>query len=289
VAGQARRAWLLMLVAVGVGFAAAVAVARAQASRLAAPIRRLADRAAALGGGDFTGRVEPCGIDELDTVGQALDASGVRLAELLARERAFSADVSHQLRTPLAGLRLRLEHAAREPGTNGHVDDALVEVDRLEATVEHLLALARDDHSVTSAMSPVSVVEAAADRWRPQFAEAGRTLRVDVQDHLPPARGTAISVGQVLDVLLDNALRHGGGTVDLRARAAAGGLVIEVADAGSGIPEDQLATVFERRSGEGTGIGLGLARTITEADGGRLLAVAAQPPTFHVVLPTNPG
>jgi signal transduction histidine kinase len=285
VAGQARRAWLLMAAVVGLALLAALAIARAQAQRLAAPIGRLAEQAERLGRGDVTGELEPSGIVEVDTVAQALDRSGVRLAELLARERSFSADVSHQLRTPLAGLRLRLEHAAADERPGDQVAAALIEVDRLEATVEHLLALARDAHPVSADLRVPAVVDAADVRWQPRFAAADRALHVEVADHLPSVRGSAVSIGQVLDVLLDNALHHGAGSVSVRARPAAGGLVFEVSDAGAGIADDRLATIFDRGQGAGTGIGLSLARTITEAEGGRLLAVSGHPPCFHLVLP----
>jgi signal transduction histidine kinase len=287
VAGEARRAWLLMVLAVALAFAAAVAVARAQARRLAAPIGQLAHRAEQLGRGDFSGRMAESGIEEVDTVARALDQSALRLAELLARERAFSADVSHQLRTPLAGLRLRLEHAARDHEPE-RIHEALAEVDRLEATLDHLLALARDSHPMSGGLSARLVVEAAGERWQRPFAAEERPLVVTVDEHLPAVRGSAISIAQVLDVLLDNALRHGGGTVTVVARSATGGLVIEVADEGEGVADERRTSVFDRREGEGTGIGLGLARTITEAEGGRLLLVSGRPPRFHVVLTTDP-
>ena len=281
---ETHRAWLLMLVVVAIAFAAAVAVARALAGRLAAPVDQLAEGARRLGRGEFTTGVEPSGIEELDVVGHALDQSATRLAELLARERAFSADVSHQLRTPLAGLRLRLEHADGDPSS---VRGALTEVDRLEATVEHLLALARDAHPVSGDLDVGVALDEAEERWRGPYAAAGRPLRTERGQGLPTVAGSAVSIAQVLDVLLDNALRHGAGRVDLRARAAAGGLVLEVADEGPGVPDDRLAAIFERRAGDGHGIGLGIARTITEAEGGRLLVASGRPPRFHVVLPAR--
>jgi signal transduction histidine kinase len=290
VAGKARRVWLFMAAVVGLAFLASFAIARLQARRLAAPIGRLADQAERIGRGDVAGELVLSGIAELDTVAEALDRSAVRLTELLARERAFSADVSHQLRTPLAGLRLRLEHALVDGGAGEHeqVAGALVEVERLEATVEHLLALARDARPLSDILPVRGVLDAAYDRWHPRFTAADRELHVEVGDRLPAVRGSAVSIGQVLDVLLDNALHHGGGAVSVRARSAVGGLVVEVTDAGQGIPDERLAAVFDRREGAGTGIGLGLARTITEAEGGRLLAVSGRPPVLHLVLPTAP-
>lgn len=287
VAGQARRAWLLMGGVVGAAFAMAVAIAESQARRLSEPIARLADQAVGLGRGDFAARLAPSGIPEVDTVAAALDDSAARLAELLARERSFSADVAHQLRTPLAGLRLRLEHALRADDRRQAVEGALAEVDRLEATVEHLLALARDARQVSAPLAVSRLLRAVDDRWQPRFGHVGRALTVHDGERLPTVNASDVSIGQVLDVLIDNALRHGDGAVGVRARAATGGLVIEVDDEGPGIPDDRLATVFDRHEGSGNGIGLALARTITEAEGGRLLAARGQPPCFHLILPVT--
>lgn len=288
VAGQARRAWLLMGAVVAGVFAVAVAIAKSQARRLSEPIARLADQAVGLGRGDFAARLAPSGITEVDTVAAALDDSAARLAELLARERSFSADVAHQLRTPLAGLRLRLEHALRSEDQRRPVEGALAEVGRLEATVEHLLALARDARQASAPLAVTGLLHAVDERWQPRFAHAGRRLTVQEGGRLPGVNASDVSIGQVLDVLIDNALRHGGGAVGVRARAAAGGLVIEVDDEGPGIAEDRLSAVFDRHEGSGDGIGLALARTITEAEGGRLLAVRGHPPCFHLILPV-PG
>ncbi len=88
---------------------------------------------------------------------------------------------------------------------------------------------------------------------------------------------------------MDNARCHGGGTVDVHARAAFGGVVIEVMDQGAGIADEDLDAVFARHQGSGNGIGLALARTITEADGGRLVVAAGRPPRFQLVLPAADG
>lgn len=288
VAADARRAWLLMLGAVAVAFVVAVVVARRQARRLAEPIARLADQAVGLGRGDFTRRHEPSGIAEVDTVASALDDSAAQLTELLARERSFSADVSHQLRTPLAGLRLRLERAVRDQDLTA-VDNGLAEVDRLSATVEHLLALARDAQPLATPLAVASLLAPLEERWGPRANAVGRRIAVRSDDDLPLVRASAVAAGQVLDVLVDNAVRHGGGTVDVHARAAFGGVVIEVRDEGAGIADEDLDRVFARHQGSGSGIGLALARTITEADGGRLVVAEGRPPRFQLVLPAADG
>ena len=288
VAGEARRAWLLMLAVAGVGLVGALLVARRQASILAEPVARLADQAAVLGRGDLTTRPALSGIAEVDAVAGALEDSATRMTGLLARERSFSADVSHQLRTPLAGLRLRLERARRDADLDA-IDGALAEVDRLTETVDHLLDLARDTRSVSPPLDLDALLQAVDERWQPRVADAGRTLLVGHLRPAPNVNASSVSISQVLDVLVDNALRHGSGAIGVRARGAAGGLVLEVDDQGPGIPDSLLEAVFDRRTADGHGIGLALARTITEAEGGRLLLVSGQPPLFHLVLPVATG
>ncbi len=283
---EVKRAWLVMAVAIAIALASATGLARAQARHLAAPVARLAQRAVDLGRGDFSPQVEVSGIAEVDTVAAALDDSAARLAALLARERAFSADVSHQLRTPLTGLRLRLERALESDHPQAQLGGALEEITRLEATVEHLLALSRDRHPVGTPLEVDELLLTLAGRWHDRFAQAGRELRVDRSPRPVAVRGSNVSIGQVLDVLIDNSLRHGAGTVTVRSRPAAGGLVFEVQDEGGGIPDDRRSSVFDRHQGSGHGIGLALARGITEAEGGRLMIASGRPPCFQVILPT---
>lgn len=283
--GRVQRAWIVIAVVIVLALASAAALARSQGRRLAAPVARLAEKAVGLGRGDFTSRMDVSGIPEIDTVAAALDESTTRLAGLLARERSFSADVSHQLRTPLTGLRLRLERAAGSERPATHITGALDEIGRLEVTVEHLLALSRDRHPIGTPLDLQELLGSLTPRWKDRFADAGRDLRVEPGDQPAATRASAVSIGQVLDVLIDNGLRHGGGRVVVRSRAATGGLVLEVTDEGPGIAENRRSTVFDRHEGFDNGIGLALARSITEAEGGRLLLGMARPPCFQVILP----
>lgn len=278
------RAWLVIAAVIVLAIAAAAALARAQGRRLAEPVARLADTALGLGRGDFTSRSERSGIPEIDMVAVALDESATRLATLLARERSFSADVSHQLRTPLTGLRLRLELAAEASRDADHLRGALEDVGRLEETVEHLLALSRDRQPIGMPLEVDEVLGALAGRWDHRFAELGRTLRVERADHLSIVRASGMSITQVLDTLIDNGIRHGAGDVTVRSRSVAGGVALEVLDQGPGIEDERCEAVFDRRDRAGHGIGLSLARSITEAEGGRLLLVAARPPCFQLIL-----
>lgn len=281
--GRVRRAWGVMAAAIVVALLGAGALARRQGGRLARPVVDLAEQADRLGRGTVPAAPEPTDIPEVDVVAASLAATGERVAAALSRERAFSADVSHQLRTPLTGLRLRLERAAAADET-GAVEEALVEVDRLRDTIDHLLALSRDRQPGPVELDVARVLAESGARWSGRYELAGRSLAVTVADALPVAAGSEVSVAQILDVLLDNSLRHGDGPTTVLARVAPGGVVVEVADTGPGIPDDRLAAVFTRHDGADHGIGLGLARRLAEADGGRLLLVSGTPPTFHLVL-----
>jgi signal transduction histidine kinase len=274
------RAWLVMS-AVGAGaLLIAAAVAAALARRLARPVQRLAIDAAQMGAGGVVVAHEPTGVPELDLLGDAMATSSARIAEALARERAFSADVSHQLRTPLTGLRLILE---REPGEL--TERALAEVDRLQATIEQLLALSRDHRSIDATLDVRAAVGDAQLRWTGRVAATGRTLRTTVDERVPEVYATRAAVDQIIDVLVDNALTHGSGDVHLAARSTPGGAAIDVADEGPGVALADSEAVFRRGHGSGHGIGLALARSLSEADGGRLVLAVNAPPRFSLILP----
>lgn len=288
---QVRRAWLIMAALAAGAMAVAGLVARTLAARLSRPVDALAVTAARLGEGDFSARAGRSGVAEVDAVAGILDATGERLGQLLARERAFSADASHQLRTALAGLRLRLEAARLLPGADQGraIADALAEVDRLEDTVEQLLALARDAGPARDLLDLAAVLESVERGWHGRLAAAGRPLRLHAERELPPVRASAAAVTQVLDVLVGNATEHGAGTVTVRARAAPGGLAVEVGDEGPGVAGDP-ERVFIRRDGRaaGHGIGLAMARTLAEAEGGRVLLQRPAPkPVFTLLLPAD--
>lgn len=276
----------------GLVIAAVWLVARRQARRLAAPLEDLSGTARRLGDGDFSIRARDSDIPEIDAVGSSLNTTAVRLDDLLARERAFSADASHQLRTPLAGLRLRLEAALENPDADPRpaIRAGLADADRLEQTVEELLALARDVPGGTS--GPVdldTVLEPLAQEWRPRLAAAGRELGVHRDPATPRPLVSTGALRQVLSVLLDNASVHGAGTVTVSTREALGAVAVDVSDEGPPLQvrDDEL---FERRRdrASGHGIGLALARRLAEAEGGRLHLGRTAPPTFTLLLRVAP-
>lgn len=290
-AGRVRRVWvLIVLLGIG-GVGLAVALALFQARRLSRPLEGVARTSQQLGEGDFSARAPRCGVPEIDAIAQALDRSGEQIARLVAREREFSANVSHQLRTPLTALRLRVEELAllQDPiQREEEAAAALREADRLEATIVQLLAYAREERAgraVRLDLGRIAAEHVAA--WTPAFARAGRVVELQITGDVAAtaSRGT---VGQVLDVLLENAERHGSGRVVVRvgddnpSRA-----LVSVQDSGAGVPATARELIFERGSSTtgGTGIGLYLARALAEADGASLRVSRTHPARLELRLP----
>jgi signal transduction histidine kinase len=288
VTDRVHRAWLAMA-ALGIaviGVAAFVAVL--QARRLSRPVQQLADAADRLGHGDFAVRARRGGIPEIDAVAAALDSTAERLGDLLQRERAFSAHASHQLRTPLTGLRVQLEAATLSPATDPReaIVEALQSVDQLEQTIDDLLALARDVGPRSGPLDLRTLFDEVNQRWHGPLADTGRPLRTVVQPDLPDASASPAAMRQILDVLVANAVEHGAGAVTVSARAAGGGIAVEVTDEGAGVADDA-GDVFAPRTDPttGRGIGLGLASSLAAAEGGRLLLKDHGPhPTFRILL-----
>jgi signal transduction histidine kinase len=274
--------------------AAAVAVSwlvgRRQARRLAQPLEALEDSARRLGDGDFTVRSHRGGVEEIDAVGAALDATAMRLDDLLARERAFSADASHQLRTPLAGMRLRLEAALERADADPRaaIAASLVDADRLEAIIDELLTLARSGQQ--RAAGPLdldTLLGELSPEWGARLALHGRDLDVRVDADVPRTQASGAAVRQVLGVLVDNATTHGRGTVTVAVREASGAVAVDVCDEGPGV---DAGVLFSRQADrrDGHGIGLPLARRLAEAEQGRLTLTSVSPPVFTLLLPAAP-
>lgn len=277
---------LLVVLSVSIGTVVATVTAR----RLARPLRHVAERAAKLGGGDFRPDPSRYGVGELDMVAEALDTSGTALAQLVQRERQLVGDVSHQLRSRLTALQLRLDSLTivDDSDVAEDVRAAQEQADRLSEALEELLAAARAASEVDA--EPVELARAlpeVAQEWRQLLRAEGRNLRFRIGDGLI-ARATPGRLREVVGVLLDNAQRHGAGTVILTARRgdAEGTVVVEVSDNGSGVPDELVPHIFERGfSGSGsTGVGLALARALAEADGGRLELSSRRPAVFSLFL-----
>ncbi|MGX2995102.1 ATP-binding protein [Streptomyces sp. JNUCC 64] len=272
---------------------AAVLLAVRQANRLTSPFTDLAETAERLGSGDPRPRHRRYGVPELDRVADVLDASAERIARMLTAERRLAADASHQLRTPLTALSMRLEEitvtddltTAREEASI-----ALAQVERLTDVVERLLTNSRDPRTGSAVSFDLDeVITQQLAEWRPAYRSEGRAVVSSGKRHLR-AVGTPGAVAQVLAALIENSLVHGEGTVALRTRVTGNQAVIEVTDEGPGVPAELGSRIFERTiSGRNsTGIGLAVARDLAEADGGRLEMLQLRPPVFGLFLSRNP-
>jgi signal transduction histidine kinase len=281
---------LVVIAAIGGGTAVATVTAR----RLARPMRHVADRASRLGAGDFRLDRTRYDVQELDSVAEALDASATALAQLVQRERELVGDVSHQLRSRLTSLQLRIEELTVVPDKEiaGEAQAALEQAERLADVLDELMAAAREARSVGAIPVDLATeLPSVAEEWRAPLRAVGRSLKVRVDGGLY-AKVSPGRLREVIGVLLDNALRHGNGTVTLSARegvAASTGdtVMIEVADMGQGVPDELAEHVFERgvSGGGSTGLGLALARALIDSDGGRLELSVKRPATFTVFLP----
>lgn len=253
------------------------------AARTASPLRRFAATAAEVDAGDLTPRLDPspAAAAELRTLAEAFNHMLDRLDRAFAQQRQFVSDASHELRSPLTAIRGQLEVLARSESPSAaeihRVEEmTLTEMRRVERLVDDLLALARLDEGVAPALREVKLGPflsglASGHEGVTELSELpDETLRIDPD-----------LIAQVVRNLLSNASRHAGsgGRVVLSARADGAGLVVSVDDDGPGIPPQQRERVFDRfhrseqardRASGGSGLGLGIARSIVELHGGRI-------------------
>ncbi|MGB7818458.1 MAG: HAMP domain-containing sensor histidine kinase, partial [Ornithinibacter sp.] len=251
----------------------------------------LGSRAERLGAGDSRPVPLSSGIEEVDRLDAAL-ARGARQSALrLATERDFAADASHQLRTPLTALLMRLEEIAvtDEPAVVAEeASIAIAQVERLSGVVDDLMSRTRSGVDASPAVSLDSVLASLQREWQQAFATARRSIHVSGERGVR-VRATPVALGQILTTLLENSLTHGRGTVEISARRAGPSVVIEVSDNGDGVSRAMAPHIFERSvSSGGSGLGLTLARDLAEAAGGRLELVSAQPPVFALFLSAAP-
>lgn len=226
--------------------------------------------------------VPPTG-DELERLGETLNAMLDRLEVALERERDFVADAGHELRTPLALLRTELELALRHAESPAELREAVrrssQEVDRLTQLAEDLLLIARSERGKLplrlETIDAGELVDSVASRFEWRAEEADRSL-VCENEAGARIRGDRLRLEQALANLVDNALRYGDGRVRLGVTTANGRVELHVQDDGLGFPPEFLEHAFERftrprrgREGSGAGLGLAIVRAIAEAHGGR--------------------
>jgi two-component system, OmpR family, sensor kinase len=267
------RRGVLALVAIG-GFALVVGLALAWflASSLSRPLRNLAATARRVEGGDLSARAEAAGAKEQREVSAAFNDMAERLEAVLAAQREFVANASHQLRTPLTGLRLRLESARGKAAADAshELGAAEQEVERMASLLTSLLTLARDGDKPASghAVSLARAAERAHERWAPTAAQDGRELEL-VGSGEATIAASEEDLAILLDNLIENALRYSPSRVGVDWGRDGGGAWLAVLDEGPGLAPGEEARLFERfargRAGggsSGTGLGLAIVRTL---------------------------
>ena len=277
---RVRRYWLVLAAIAAVVLAVAAVVGVRLSRTVTAPLADLEDATKAAGEGDLTARAAVgAGPPEIRALSARFNEMVARLEVLVRSQQEFVADASHQLRTPLTALQLRLENLGRDvrPGGAAQLDGALAEVTRLGGLVDELLSLARADAIEASPVS-VDLHDAVRSRfaaWAARAEMTDVTLELDVPSGLR-AEATPGSLDQVLDNLLANAFAASpqGGRISVRGLRAERFVELHVADEGPGLTVEQRARAFDRfwRDGpsSGTGLGLAIAHQLVTADGGEL-------------------
>ncbi|MGB5953455.1 MAG: HAMP domain-containing sensor histidine kinase [Ornithinimicrobium sp.] len=276
-------------------------------STLSTALRDLAQRADDFGTGAFSienndeqtqhFRSPPragSGIDEVDKVRTIMDHSQNTLARALSSERSFAADASHQLRTPLAALLLRLDEVV-------HTDDlavarheaeiAIGQTERLAAVVDDLLHRTRAGHADGGrSVSLDTVLSGLEQEWTPSFQARDRQIVVRAERAMI-VRSSASSISQILNTLVENSLQHGDGLVQISAVRSGPSALLEVRDEGPGMDPALARRVFDRAvtSGDGTGLGLSVARETAESFGGRLELAQSRPAVFALYVSMAPA
>jgi signal transduction histidine kinase len=272
---HARRT-ILGLVAIGAGgLVAGLLVAFVLAGSLSRPLGRLAAAAHRLGAGDLSARAGAVGGGrEMAELAETFDGMAARLEASARQQREFAANASHQLRTPLAGMKLRLEAAAADApeAARAHIEAAEREVNRLTGIVQQLLVSAREREDSAATVDVDEAVRRAIARWEAAASSRGSSLAVEGAAGV--ARGEPADVDQMLDNMIDNALSYAPGPVRIVAGAADGLVTLAVVDSGPGIAPEDLGRVTERFyrgrgvAPGGSGLGLAIVRELAERWGG---------------------
>lgn len=279
---------LIGLAVLAVGLAAGAIIAR----QITRPLKRFERAAREVADGDLTARAPVEGSSEQRDLALTFNEMTDRLAGSLTTQSQFVADASHQLRTPLTGLRLRLEEAAAlsdDRAVSDQVEHAIGETDRLARTVEELLVLSQtgERDARSEAIDIELLVGAAIERWTPIASSTEHEFELTVREH-STTQASRADLERVLDALIENALAYSPAGSEIELVVEDGR--ISVRDHGPGIGDQTDEKLFARFSrgtagastGSGTGLGLAIARelarrwkaevTLENADGGGAVA-----------------
>ncbi len=262
----------------GAALALSVLLAFVVSGVVSRPIRRVEAQANALANGDFSGRLsESTGPREIKSLAAAFNTMAVKLDSLLRQQRAFASDASHQLRTPLTALLLRIESAREALDSDpdnaaARLRDAENEVERLTTIVEGLLAIARSEGSSTevTTVDVADIAQSRVENWRALAEENDITIAYEGPNSAS-ALALAGAVEQIIDNLVDNAIGHSpaGTAVLVRVRTLGDAIDLSVVDAGTGMTRDQCERAFDRfwradSTTDGSGLGLAIVKHLTE-------------------------
>ena len=276
IVGIATAGGITLLAAAILGIPIALGIAR--------PIERLTRRTEKLAEGDFSVRADDSsGPPEVRELSRSFNVMAGRLGLLIDGQRQFAGAVSHQLRTPLTALRLRLEQAQDSLGEDNPIaaealEASRAEADRLQEMVEQLLALARIEGrtAATVTVDAVDVVRHRLEMWSPLASERG----IDFTVEAPAEANCAVVDGaleQIVDNFIDNALgvAPDKSVIAISVSRESGKVFIDIADKGPGLSNDQLLLAFERfwrgkhtENAPGTGLGLAIVKQLAVASGG---------------------
>ncbi|GAA3800376.1 hypothetical protein GCM10022403_038340 [Streptomyces coacervatus] len=263
--------------------AVAALIGAVAARRITAPLRELNGMASKFSDGDLTARSPVTGPPETQTLARTLNQGAERLDTLVASQRIFVADASHQLRTPLTALRLSLDNIADgvdDEFVREDVEQATAEVVRMSRLVNGLLVLARAEAKVTAA-EPLALLDIVDERlsvWRPAADERGVTITLrGSADGRPSVLAGPGHLDQVLDNVLSNALEVSpdGGTITVRVEPKGDEVVLSVLDEGPGMSDAEKSRAFDRfwrgqglTGRSGSGLGLAVVKQLVTDDGG---------------------
>ncbi|WP_322510483.1 sensor histidine kinase, partial [Chloroflexus sp.] len=285
-----RRPLLLGMLGAGAGLMAILlGMAAFFSRRISAPLRQISAAAHAIADGDHSSRVQPANVRELAELAESFNRMAAALQQADQQRRQLTADIAHELRTPLSIIKGRLEgiqDGVYEADAE-QIETLLAEVALLERLINdlHLLALADAGQLplYREIVAPVMLVNEAVRSFAQSAAERDIRLTASTADDLPDIEVDPQRIAQVLGNLISNALRHtpAGGMVSVTVAAEPNGVIFRVSDTGPGIAPADLPHIFDRfyradrartRSSGGAGLGLAIARRLVEAHGGQIWA-----------------